>query len=98
MACRRAVLLCAALGLTLAACTPAPAPPAAPPAAPVTTGSAATALTLGAEWPTYHGDAARSGAVPDGPDPASPAVAWRTPQGADGSWRLAARLIGAERD
>ncbi len=39
--------------------------------------SAAAALTLGAEWPTYHGDAARSGAVPAGPDPASPAVAWR---------------------
>ena len=77
MACRRAVLLCAALGLALAACTTAPAPPAAPPAAPVTTGSAATALTLGAEWPTYHGDAARSGAVTEGPDPASPAVAWR---------------------
>ena len=66
MACRRAVLLCAALGLALAACTTAPAPPAAPPAAPVTTGSAATALTLGAEWPTFHGDAARSGAVAAG--------------------------------
>ena len=80
MACRRAVL-CAAL-LTLAACAAPAAPPAAVPSAPVTTGSAATALTLGAEWPTYHGDAARSGAVPEGPDPASPAVAWRA--GLDG--------------
>ena len=76
MACRRAVL-CAALLLTLAACAAPAAPPAAVPSAPVTTGSAATALTLGAEWPTYHGDVARSGAVPEGPDPASPAVAWR---------------------
>ncbi len=71
-------MLCAALLLALAACAPPAGPPAAaPPAAAVTTGSAAAALTLGAEWPTYHGDAARSGAVPDGPDPASPAVAWR---------------------
>jgi outer membrane protein assembly factor BamB len=69
--------LLGAAALLATACS-APAPPAAsPPAAAVTTGSAATALTLGAEWPTYHGDAARSGAVPDGPDPSSPAVAWR---------------------
>jgi outer membrane protein assembly factor BamB len=74
--CRRAVL-CGALLLTLTACAAPATPPAGPTAAPVTTGSAATALTLGAEWPTYHGNAARSGAVPDGPDPASPAVAWR---------------------
>ena len=72
MACRRAVL-CAAL-LTLAACAAPAAPPAAVPSAPVTTGSAATALT--------HGDAARSGAVSEGPDPTSPAVAWRA--GLDG--------------
>jgi outer membrane protein assembly factor BamB len=63
--------------LALTACSAPAAPAASPPAATVTTGSAATALTLGAEWPTYHGDAARSGAVPAGPDPVSPAVAWR---------------------
>ncbi len=75
---RRRAHLCAALPLVLAACAaPAAPPPSSPPAATVTTGSAAAALTLGAEWPTYHGDVARSGAVPDGPDPASPAVAWR---------------------
>ena len=75
---RRRAHLCAALPLVLAACAaPAAPPPSSPPAAPVTTGSAAAALTLGAEWPTYHGDVARSGAVANGPDPASPAVAWR---------------------
>jgi outer membrane protein assembly factor BamB len=74
VACRRTVL-CGVLLCSLAACTAPAAPPAAPPSAPVTTGSAA--LTLGAEWPTYHGDVARSGAVPDGPEPASPSVAWR---------------------
>lgn len=70
-----AALLGAALALC--ACSAPAAPPASPPTAAVTTGSAATALTLGAEWPTYHGDVARSGAVPAGPDPSSPAVAWR---------------------
>ncbi len=74
---RGAALLGTAALLAAAACA-APAPPAAsPPSAAVTTGVAATALTLGAEWPTYHGDTARSGAVPNGPDPSSPAVAWR---------------------
>lgn len=74
---RSATRLFAAALLVLTGCS-APAPrTSSPPAAPVTTGSAAAALTLGAEWPTYHGDAARSGAVPAGPDPSSPAVAWR---------------------
>jgi PQQ-like domain len=36
-------------------------------------------LTLGPDWPTYHGDGTRAGYVPQGPDPASPAVAWRAP-------------------
>ena len=67
----------AAAALLVSACSAPASPAAAPPAAPVTTGSAAAALTLGAEWPTYHGDAARSGAVPAGPDPTSPAVAWK---------------------
>jgi outer membrane protein assembly factor BamB len=67
----------ATLLLALTACSAPAAPPASPPTAPVTTGSAAAALTLGAEWPTYHGDTARSGAVPAGPDPSSPAVAWK---------------------
>ncbi len=75
---RRRAPASAVLLLALAACTAPPGPaPASPPAATVTTGAAAAALTLGAEWPTYHRDAARSGAVPDGPDPASPAVAWK---------------------
>ncbi len=74
---RRAASLVVAALLALAACSAPASPAASPPAAAVTTGSAATALTLGAEWPTYHGDAARSGAVPAGPDPSSPAVAWR---------------------
>jgi outer membrane protein assembly factor BamB len=66
-----------ALLLALAGCSAPATPPAAAPTAPVSTGSAAAALTLGAEWPTYHGDAARSGAVAQGPDPTNPAVAWR---------------------
>lgn len=84
---------CIVLLLGLAACTTPTAPPGLPPAlspvtatpvptapattAAVTTGQAAAALTLGAEWPTYHRDAARSGAEPDGPDPVAAAVAWR---------------------
>jgi outer membrane protein assembly factor BamB len=70
-------VLFAATLLVTAACSAPASPAATPPAATVTTGSAAAALTLGAEWPTYHGDAARSGAVPTGPDPSSPAVAWK---------------------
>src|SRR5215217_7046083 len=38
---------------------------------------AAAPLPLGADWTTYHGDAARAGYAPDGPDPTAPAVAWK---------------------
>jgi hypothetical protein len=38
---------------------------------------APAALQLTADWPTYHGDARRSGHPPTGPDPRSPAVTWR---------------------
>ena len=48
-----------------------------PPAATVSVTAAATGLTLGADWPTYHGDPTRAGYRPDGPPPAAPAVAWQ---------------------
>src|SRR5436190_17062585 len=35
--------------------------------------------TLGADWPTYHRDNARSGYLPDMPDPQQITVAWNTP-------------------
>jgi len=36
-------------------------------------------VRLGADWTTYHGDAARTGYLPTGPDPAAAALAWQTP-------------------
>ncbi|GAA1310177.1 PQQ-binding-like beta-propeller repeat protein [Pseudonocardia xinjiangensis] len=54
--------------VAMAACASPGGQPAAVAAAP---------LPLGADWTTYHGDATRAGYVPDGPDPAAPAVAWR---------------------
>ena len=56
-------------GLTLPPVAGAPAP------APATVG----AVTPGADWTTYHGDAARTGYLPTGPDPVAPALAWQTP-------------------
>lgn len=45
-------------------------------AAPVTVVAGAS-LRLAGDWPTYHGDGARAGFLPDGPDPADPVVAWQ---------------------
>jgi putative pyrroloquinoline-quinone binding quinoprotein len=55
---RPAAVALAALATMLAACgtgTPAPAPAAAP------SGASGARAAVGADWPTYHGDAARSG-------------------------------------
>jgi len=38
----------------------------------------ASPATPGAEWPTYHRDNARSGYLPDMPDPQQLTVAWNT--------------------
>jgi hypothetical protein len=70
-------LVVAGAAVVLAACSPDAATPSAP-EAPLSP-TAATALHPDTDWFTYHSDAARSGAVPGGPDPASPAVAWRAP-------------------
>ncbi|GLZ51878.1 PQQ-binding-like beta-propeller repeat protein [Actinomycetospora sp. NBRC 106378] len=47
-------------------------------AAPVTAAPSG-GVRPGADWTTYHGDAARDGYVASGPDPSSPALAWQTP-------------------
>ena len=39
----------------------------------------ASPATPGADWPTYHRDNARSGYLPDMPDPQQLTVAWNTP-------------------
>jgi outer membrane protein assembly factor BamB len=65
--------------LILAGCASGPPTARAAPAGAgtVATEAGAAPLQLGADWTTYHGDVARSGAVPSGPDPQAPAVAWR---------------------
>ncbi|WP_433786825.1 PQQ-binding-like beta-propeller repeat protein [Actinomycetospora sp. CA-101289] len=88
---RRLSALLAALGVCVA-CGSQGGPPAAPSAAPPGSGlslpsvtstspsasaSAAGGVRPAGDWLTYHGDAARSGYVPSGPDPQSPAVAWQ---------------------
>jgi hypothetical protein len=67
-------LVVAGAAVVLVACSPDATPSA--PEAPLSP-TAAAALHPDTDWLTYHGDAARSGAAPGGPDPASPAVAWR---------------------
>src|SRR5256885_17059059 len=72
-----AVLCCAACG-----------PSAAAPVTPVP----GTDVRLGADWPTYHGDKARSGHLPDRPDPADPVVAWQNPL--DGAGYASPLVVG----
>ncbi len=54
-----------------------PSPSASAPT-PVAT-AAPGGLRLGTDWTTYGGDAARSSAVPAGPDPAGPRISWKAP-------------------
>lgn len=56
MTSRSLAVALAALATLLAACGPGPAAPAATPSA-----SSGAGATAGPDWPTYHGDAARSG-------------------------------------
>ena len=59
-----------------------------------TLATAATAApTSTDDWPTYHHDAARTGAVDAGPDPASLRQLWRTPQ-LDGSIYAEPIIVG----
>src|SRR5574341_2445524 len=41
--------------------------------------TAANSAPVGADWPTYHRDNARTGYLPDMPDPQQLTVAWNTP-------------------
>ncbi len=74
---RRAAAAMAAAALAgLAACSTPPTP-ATPAQVTGGTEGRADTTTVGADWPTYHGDTARTGYLAKGPDPASPAVAWK---------------------
>jgi hypothetical protein len=60
--------------LVLAGCGAGPGAHASAAAGPST-----ATVRPGTDWTTYHGDGARTGYLPAGPDAATPAVAWRTP-------------------
>jgi outer membrane protein assembly factor BamB len=62
--------------LVLAGCSTASPPADTPVASQVVTPS--TSAVAGADWTTYHRDNARSGYLPDMPDPRQLAVAWNT--------------------
>lgn len=51
-------------------------------------------VSLGTDWPTYHGDPSRAGYLPDGPDPRSPAVVWQTRL--DGAVYASPLVVGAQ--
>ncbi|HEY6020388.1 MAG TPA: PQQ-binding-like beta-propeller repeat protein, partial [Candidatus Paceibacterota bacterium] len=64
---------------TLSATNPSASSPS--PLATNTTSPAAStnSAAAGADWPTYHRDNARTGYLPDMPDPQQLTVAWNTP-------------------
>jgi hypothetical protein len=62
--------------------TPQPGPSMAPPSAspsPRTASAPPPVAATPTDWTTYGGSASRGSAVPSGPNPSHPAVAWRAP-------------------
>jgi outer membrane protein assembly factor BamB len=85
----RVVALAGLLVLTGCASAPAagPSAAAAAPLAPATVRPAS-------DWTTYHGDLARTGYLPAGPDPSTPGVAWQTPL--DGAVYASPLVVGGQ--
>lgn len=85
---------CSSGGPDPAASSAAPPPSSSSPSSAASSPPSASSSAGEADWPTYHGDATRSGAVPGGPDPASPAVAWR--RQLDGAVYASPLVVGGE--
>ncbi len=69
-------------------------PPVASTGAPTSPAPGGGGLRPGGDWLTYHGDPTRAGYDRDGPDPASPAVAWQAPL--DGKVYASPLVVGGQ--